>query len=172
MVKSIDPWIFVIAIPSLILLAAVVEDIRTRKVKNRVVLICLGIAAVSSFMFGGWNGLLHGAFGFMTAFLLHVPLVYVRVLGAGDMKVMMAFGLATNWEAVLGTAAFALLWGALLGLFRALLGGKLLTLFKNTLKISYARNSMDDQQLNQVPYTVALFFGWMSYLFNFHGVLL
>lgn len=163
--------IYHLAVPTLILLAGVVEDLRTRKVKNRVVLICMGIAVVSSFLGGGWNGLLVGTAGLLTAFLLHVPLVYARVLGAGDMKLMMAFGLSTHWQAVLTVSLFALLWGALLGLTRALISGRLLGLIQNTLKIGYDRASLDPGQLNQIPYTVALLFGWLSYVFKFHEVL-
>ena len=169
---EISPWVWEIGVPTLILAAGVIEDLRSRKVKNSVVLICLGIAAISQFFFGGWSGLLIGGSGFLTAFLLHVPLVYARVLGAGDMKIMMAFGLSTNWQAVLSTALFALLWGALLGLTRALISGKILSLVTNTFKITYTRASLDDKELNQIPYTVALLFGWLSRLFDFQGVFL
>lgn len=150
-------------IPSLILLAGVVNDLRSRKVKNTLVISSAVVALAAHFYFNGTQGLLDGGLAFLAALALTLPLVLIRALGAGDLKLLAAFALAVNWHAVFVTAVASLFWGALLGAIKAVISGKGMTLLKNTGSIIKGTN-IQTLQTTKIPYTVALLFGWMTYI--------
>lgn len=87
------------------------------------------------------------------------------------MKLMLAFGLASHWQAVTSVAIFSIVWGALFGVIRALLDGQLLHLLKNTLRLTSGKLKADSPELHHIPYTVALAFAWLSHLFSRGGLL-
>lgn len=158
-------------LPSSILLAGATTDLWRRKVPNALVIVGFTV----TFAWVGWNkglpGLTMGFLGCLAALAFHLPLVMTRVLGAGDMKLMMVFGLATHWQTVLTVAVWALLWGAVFGLLRAMLSGHLIALLKNTLALA-SRNKPAATQLNYIPYTIALCFGWLTHLsFSWGGAM-
>ena len=109
-------------------------DLRFRKVPNKLS-IALFIAAVL------FKGLLYGKAGLVEGFIgvgavigLMLPLVLARALGAGDMKLMLSFGMATNWSIVFWTLIYSIIWGAIVGVIVVLLnkqGAALLSGMKN-----------------------------------------
>ncbi len=156
-------------IPTLILLAGVAGDLRSRKVKNSLVIVSAIIAIGVHFYFSGTQGLVDGGLAFVTALALTLPLVLARVLGAGDMKLLAAFALSLNWYAVFVTVVGSLFWGAILGVTRAILAGQGLTMVKNTVAILKGVNSQT-LQTTKIPFTVALLFGWLTFVsLEFHG---
>jgi len=152
-----------IVVSTLILLAGVVDDIRTRKVHNKLVLILAGVGAGATLFMMGPQGLLWGLLAAVCAILLCLPLVFTKVLGAGDMKLLAAFGLTVQWQTVMWVVVYSLLWGALLGIFRSILRGEGLLLLQNTLKIA-GRQNIEANTLQKIPYTVALLFGWLTHI--------
>lgn len=89
-----------------------------------------------------------------------LPLVFLGALGAGDMKFMMSFGLIMGTTATFEIFVQALFWGALIGVFQTLLAGKAKVLFNNLVGFAY---KLKPVQTQKIPYTVAIFFGWLSY---------
>ena len=171
---SLNAGLALFWLPSLILLAGVVDDLRSRKIHNKLVLVALLIAAIYAFYQGGSAQLLAGLFGATTALFFHMPLVAIRALGAGDLKLMVAFGMATDWQTVLAVSILAIIWGGLLGVFKAILSGQGLALLQNTLRLMSTPKEAQKQS-HKIPYSVALFFGWLSHLTlpaNFLGGLL
>lgn len=150
-------------IPTLILIAGVANDIRERKVRNILVLISACLAIFSTLVFRGTSEVSSAALAFGAAMAMTLPLVLAKVLGAGDMKLLMAFALAVTPQAVFTTVIVSLFAGALLGVFRAALSGHLVRVLKNTGSIL---RGAKPEQLNttKIPYTVALLFGWLTYL--------
>lgn len=153
-----------IVIPTVILLAGVADDLRSRKVHNWLVIVLLVAAAAFQFFLQGWFGLNQGLLGAATALAVGLPLVLMRLMGAGDMKLMFAFGMATSWSATFTVMIWALFWGAILGLVRAAVGGDLKKLMVSTMNVARGRSHATDLSLHKIPYTVALMFGWLSYL--------
>lgn len=153
--------ILTLIIPTLILLAGVIDDLRSRKVHNRLVVTLMVIAMVSSFAMWGFHGVIFGLIAALVAVGIGVPLVIAGVIGAGDMKLMVAFGLATSWTAVLWVFIYSLIWGAALGVFRALLRGEGRVLLVSTMSVAMFKKS-SPLPLQKIPYTVALFFGWLT----------
>jgi prepilin peptidase CpaA len=150
-----------VLIPSLILTAGVVDDLRSRKVHNELVLAALAVAAIFCIWTAGPSGLGTGLLGLAAAVIMTLPLVMFGVLGAGDLKLFMAFGMATTWEVVVYVGIAALIWGAILGVLSAAVGGRLKTLVTNTFGI-VRRQPL--KELTRIPYTIALLMGWISYL--------
>ena len=149
--------------PTMILLAGVVDDLRSRKVHNILVLISFAIAISVTYYLRGSAGIFDGLLAMGTALLLTLPLVLVRVLGAGDMKLLVAFAVSVHWEAVLTTVVASLIWGSILGLVRAIVGGHGKVFAKNLVAI-VTRQKIDPVTVTKIPFTIAMFFGWLSYL--------
>lgn len=150
-----------VVVPTLILAVGVADDLRSRKVHNELVLACIGVAIAFCFYDGGAEGLLAGLLGLGAALIMTLPLVLFGILGAGDMKIFMAFGMAATWDAVVSTGISSLIWGAVFGIIRAALGGELKVLIQNTVGIASRKPTAE---LHRIPYTVALMMGWLTYL--------
>jgi Flp pilus assembly protein protease CpaA len=84
-------------------------------------------------------------------------------VGAGDLKLVMAFGLATHWHAGLFLSIHAIFWGAILGFVRVLISKEIFQLFRNIAQILMLKKP-GELSLHKIPYTVGLFLGWLSYL--------
>jgi prepilin peptidase CpaA len=161
-----------IIIPTLILLIATVEDLRSRKIKNLIVVAMILFAFTVALVFDGWHSIPWSLLSLTTAFLLGFPLFVMGVLGAGDVKVFMAFAVLMSWDAVLFVGVTSLFWGAAIGIARSLISGHGKTLMTNTWGLLRYQRKPIQSELTFIPYTVALFFGWGSYLVqsNFWGM--
>lgn len=146
-----------------ILVAGVVDDLRSRKFHNWLFLACAAFATVVLVVSDGPGAMLLGVLGFVAGFALLTPLVLMKIIGAGDMKLMAAFGIVAGWEAVLTVSVAALLWGALFGLLRTVLRGQFKSLASNMFSIVILKDRQG-LQLQTMPYTVALLMGWLTHL--------
>lgn len=149
---------------SLILLIGAVDDLRSRKVHNWLVLSLLGLAAALQLYVGGWMGLAMGALGAGAAFLACLPLVLARVIGAGDLKLMVAFGMATTWTTSVSVVLWSLVWGAVLGVIRSIVAGDFTRLLAATYAVATSKERPAEASLHRIPYTIALIFGWLTVL--------
>lgn len=150
-------------VPSLILLVGVIDDLRSRKVHNRLFLACLGAALSFVLLRMGWSGFYQVLLSLSLCLGLLLPLVFVKMLGGGDLKLMVAFSLVCTPMEVFWVIAYSLVWGALLGLFQVILRGQAKELLNNTVKMATLRKP-DETQLHRIPFTVALLFGWLTQL--------
>ncbi len=139
------------------------DDLATRKVHNWLFLVCTSFALILAFYLGGSEGLMVGILGFLAAIAALLPLVLANIVGSGDMKILAAFGCASNWNAVFSVALLSLVWGAVFGVLRVLLQGQG-RLFINNLIAIVTRKPRETFAVHRMPYTIALFFGWLSYL--------
>lgn len=145
-----------------ILLAGVVDDLRTRKFHNWLFLTCAAIAFVTIFMLQGPQGLIRSSVGFFAGFFMLLPLVLLKIIGAGDLKLMAAFGAATDWQAVMYVSVYALFWGALFGVIRIVVAKQAPAFARNIVQIALFR-STQGIETHKIPYTIALMFGWMTF---------
>jgi len=153
-----------VLIPSLIILIAMVEDLRTKKVKNVWAVSMAAVALLVAIGFDGWKSVPWSFLSLGTAFFLGFPLFMMGALGAADVKVFMAFSILLSWEAVIYVGVASLFWGALLGIIRSVLAGQGSVLASNVWSIVRFKGKSSISQLHHIPYTVALGFGWASYL--------
>lgn len=151
------------AVATIILIAGLVDDLRSRKVHNVLVLSLLAAAAAASLFFRGWEGSLPGLGAMLLALIVTLPLFMGRVLGGGDVKLFAVFSLAVDPAIMFWTLAYSFVWGALFGLTRAALQKQLLMLVRNTYNIA-RKQRVQVQEIHKIPYTFALLLGWFTQL--------
>jgi prepilin peptidase CpaA len=95
-----------------LLVASVATDVRSRRIPNVITLPAIGLGVALQTLVGGVDGFLISFAGFAVAVLAFVVPVTLRVVGAGDLKLVAAIG------ALMGPAF--VLWTILLG---AVIGG-------------------------------------------------
>lgn len=145
------------------LIAGMVDDLRSRKVHNALVLSLLPIVAGANYYFAGTDGLMTGIGAFLLALILTIPLFAFRILGGGDVKLFAIFALAVNPITMFWTLIYSFIWGALFGITRAALSNQLLAVVRNTTKIGQ-RQKVEAQHIHKIPYTFALLLGWLTQL--------
>ena len=146
-----------------IVIAGVVDDLRSRKFHNWLFIGCSVFAIAVAVASSGVAGLLWGTLGFTAGFAIMTPFVLMNVIGAGDMKLMAAFGIVAGWNAVLAVAILALFWGAVFGLVRTALRGQLKVIAHNMFAI-VALRERKGLELQTMPFTVAILMGWLTNL--------
>jgi prepilin peptidase CpaA len=149
--------------PTLILLGALITDVRTHKIYNIWIIISILIALTSSYLFFGFEGLQSGAQGGALALVITLPLVILGALGAGDMKILFAFGLATTYSAVFSVIVVSFIWAGIVGIIMAIYRGRAKALAISTVKLitSQTRNQ---KSFHKIPYTIALVLAWVTYV--------
>lgn len=161
--------IVTLGLPTFILIVGMVDDLRSRKVHNW---LTVGLAVFALLVVGivfKLAGLQQGALGAGLAFALCLPLFMAKIMGGGDLKLFTAFGLATDWNTVFWVLIYSFIWGALMGVFKALLSGAGMQLLKNTMSLLARNVDKEKLELQKVPYTVALFFGWLTHVSLVYG---
>lgn len=158
-----------LALPSFVLLAGLIDDLHSKKIHNTLVVALGLIVLLTLSISAGIDGLKQGGAGLMTALILCLPLFLISALGGGDVKLYAVFGLSTDWNTTLYVFIFSLICGALLGVFRAIISKQGLNLFLNTWQLvagKFKKNAAIPQasEMHKIPFTVAMFFGWLTYL--------
>lgn len=91
-------------------------------------------------------------------FIALAPLVYFKVFGAGDIKLLTALSLFITVPTTATVLVYSLFWGLLIGLFKILLSGDTKTFFQ-----SFALRTQQVKS-QKIPYAVAILMGWFSIL--------
>lgn len=159
----IEMW----ALATLVLIAGMVDDLRSRKVHNALVLSLLALTLLASLWLRGLDGSLTGGLALLLALVTTIPLFAMGVLGGGDVKLFAVFALAVDPVSMFWTLVYSVVWGALFGVTRAAMQKQLLVLVRNTYKIS-GRQKVEVQELHKIPYTFALLLGWFTQLTLLH----
>lgn len=162
----------------LLILFAVINDLKWRRIPNRLTLsfalIGLGINLALDFP----KGAITGMTGFIAGFSVFLIPYMMKVLGAGDVKLMAALGAITDWKTVLLIALFTALSGGIIvimirvvkgGLFRTIKRTRNLLLFylfglvyvvtslpTMALRKETHRIDVSDKQQDYIPYGVAI----------------
>lgn len=101
----------------IILLPAVITDIKHRRIPNSVSLSGWLIGLILGAWLGGWTGLAESTMGLLMLLLLTVPFFFIGWMGAGDVKLIAAIGAIIGQ----GLALHILLGIVLSGLIMSLL---------------------------------------------------
>lgn len=148
---------------TLILFVGMADDLRSRKFHNELFLICTGIATAAAISVNGWAGLNHALLGFLAGLVFMLPFVLMKIVGAGDMKLLAAFGAAAGWNLTLDVALASMVWGALFGVMQVTLKGQLKQMLRNMVVIAQSRGA-ETVSLHRLPFTVAFVFAWLTIL--------
>ncbi len=151
-------------VPTLILLVSVVSDLYRRKVYNKLIIIFLLASIANHFLFlQGFESLKYGLLSALLAFCFMVPLFITKMLGGGDLKLLVVFGLNITLSALISTFVYSLFWGLILGLVMIIVKRQSKDFIKNTLNILSFKKP-EAENLHSIPYTVALLLGWLTNL--------
>ncbi len=157
-----------LVLPTLLLLAGVITDLRARKVYNWMIVAGLALAIIQVLYVFGLSALGPALMAGGLALLLTLPLVLVGVLGAGDMKLLTVFGIATSYSAVISVTLYSFVWAAIFGLIHAILSGQIVSVGKNMLAISKGQKPQA-VTLHKIPFTVAIAVAWGTYVLSLRG---
>ena len=150
-------------LPAGVLISAVVDDLRSRKIHNKLIIVLAVICFLSALLIQGLQGLILGFVLLLFSLLITVPLVLLKVIGGGDMKLFAVLALILPPRILVLTFVFSFLWGALLGVLKTLLDKKTSLLYFN-MWFLFKFKPPSSEQLHTFPFSVSLLLGWMSAL--------
>lgn len=152
----------------LVFLIALYFDLKYQRIPNRLCTLTLLTGFIVQSYFSGWSGLLTAFIGAGLAFILLFPAFYFRLLGAGDVKLMVAIGTFLDVQLLLWSISYAIIAGAITSIALALykLGWKaffevLLHYLRCLYLRQFIRASNQDFLKMKVPYAPALAIGWL-----------
>jgi prepilin peptidase CpaA len=174
-----QPRIILLLLLTVHLAAAVYWDIRERRIPNKLVLSGLIIALLFHALESGLSGLAAAFGGALTGLLVLLPVNLLRLMGAGDVKLMAMVGaFGASFQGTLWMVLYTLLAGGVLVLLYATLGrawGKLSSNLFMMLALGPseldARGTGDTDKLQpaaRLPYAVAIALGSLAYLLFGH----
>lgn len=175
-----------LGILGVLLLAAAWIDLTTRKIPNVLILIGLFLGLISnglltqgagfqSKLIPGGVGWLDSLSGLLLGFSFFIPSYWLRLMGAGDVKLMTMVGAFLGTVGVIGATLFSFMAGGLIAFFVALREHSMLRLFENLRFMIFGSMvrasslqlpSIQDfpQPVAKMPYGVAIAIGTLSYL--------
>ena len=147
----------------IILIVGCIDDLKTRKIHNQLILWMIPIALISVLAIEGPKALIFiSLFSGLTALGLALPLYFLGIIGGGDVKLYFAVSLT-----FLPVEAFwALVWGfpigLVFGLLRTVFQGKIKDFGHNMLALIQLKKPKKTE-LQTFPFAVALLLGWMTF---------
>src|SRR5581483_6279919 len=131
--------------------AAVVEDLRSRRIPNWIPIAALLAGFISQTLAHGWKGLLSALLGAVTGFLVFLVFYVLGGMGGGDIKLMSGLGAVIGIEHVLFAAFAAAVVGAVMAV--AVIGGRALR----------SKRGDEGAEARSLPYAPAIAAGvWLS----------
>ncbi|MDP1527940.1 MAG: prepilin peptidase [Rhodoferax sp.] len=179
----------------LLVLTALVFDLRERRIPNTLVLLTLGAGLVVNLIgpqiwssgsgllstYPGAIGIKGSLLGAVTGLAVFLPFYLLRAMGAGDVKLMAGIGSFVGPAAAINVALFILVAGGMLALVRMVWVGKTqLVLFNVVTALgqyvpgSVARFNPATQSADRMPYALAMAAGLLAYgawIFSGHAPL-
>ncbi|WP_076411311.1 prepilin peptidase [Shewanella sp. UCD-KL12] len=148
--------------------AAIIMDLYQEKIPNKLCLLAIFSGFAINAYYAQLAGVLMASFGFGLAFILLFPTFLFRILGAGDIKLMMGIGALMGPELLFSSIAYGIVAGAGTSLvliiwktgFRGLV--KTLKRYWDCIYLqSYFKPEADEAAGQKVPYAPALAIGWL-----------
>ena len=102
-----------------LLLAAMGWDVKTHRIPNGLVATGLVLGLLIAMLPGGL-GLMPALYGGLVGLAVYLPLYFLRILGAGDVKLLAAVGVYVGFPNVMGVALLTALIGMVLSVLIAL----------------------------------------------------
>jgi Flp pilus assembly protein protease CpaA len=149
-----------------------VEDLRSRRIANWINITLLILGFSTQFYLNGFEGLATSALGVLVATLVCTILFQLRIFGGGDLKLFVAVSAMTGYLPFLFLLGLSLVWASIFGIARALFSKSLGALVSNIFSIFISKGFLPEKSLQRIPFTIPMFFGWLSYWsLIHHGVL-
>jgi prepilin peptidase CpaA len=182
-VSFIDLGVPRVLLACVLLAIAAWTDIRTGRIPNSLNFTVMLLALLLGLLSGEWLwGVLPVLQGLLIGGGLLMPLYFLRLMGAGDVKLMAALGALVGWPVIGWVALFSLMWAGLLSVGLALywkVGRSMLSnvhagIFGLMHWRKLGRRASEALQVpltgRRSPHAVAIGLGWLMYLVGRHWV--
>ena len=180
---------------ALLVLAAVVFDLRQRRIPNTLVLLALGAGFLINLIgpqivlsgsglitpYPGALGLKGALLGALTGLVVFLPFYLLRAMGAGDVKLMAGIGSFIGPAAAIDVALFILVTGGVMAAVRMvwvrktqLVLSNVFTALSQLVPGTAAQFDPATQSADRMPYALAMAGGLLGYgvwIFNGHAPL-
>ncbi|WNC67659.1 A24 family peptidase [Thalassotalea nanhaiensis] len=150
------------------LVIALYFDLKYQKIPNSLCLVFIFIALVLQLLFYRLQGGLDLLFGVVLAFILLFPAFYIKALGGGDVKLMMAIGALCGPLLIAWSIAYAIIFGGIISIFLGInksgwagLKQTLIRYYHCFYLKQYFKPSTGEVAELRVPYAPALALGWI-----------
>lgn len=160
--------LLVLTLISICFILAIFFDLTTMKIPNKLCLVFIVIGLALNMALTGWQGLGYSLLAICLMFVLLFPLFAFRLLGAGDVKLMMAVAALSGPTIALWSLAWGIIAGTLLAILlgarKAGLTGvrKTFTRYWHCLYLRrYFKPDSDELASQPVPYAPALAVGFV-----------
>ena len=157
------------ALTACVLLAAGADDLRSRKIHNNLILFLLPFVLAGVVLIKGPSGLLPAFAGLLTALIIGVPLILMKAIGGGDLKLLAVFGLTVNAAGVFFSFLYALPWALLMGVVKMALDKNLKEFGFNLFFLVKLKKPVS-KSLHTIPFSIALIFGWLTFAITLKDV--
>jgi len=149
-------------------IVAITFDLRWHKIPNKLCVIAIFGGLALNVYYEQFGGLLNAGLGMILAFVLLIPAFVTRMLGAGDIKLMIGIGALIGPQWLLWSLALGIIAGSVtsiaLIIWQTGLGGIVKT-FKRYWHCLYLRHYFkpepDEAAGQKIPYAPALALGWL-----------
>lgn len=157
--------------------ASLYFDLRYQRIPNKLCLIALVTGLILNTFFYTWQGLSQSLLGAGLALIILLPAYKFRLLGAGDVKIMIAIGTISGPLIIGWSIAYAIIFGAITSILLALkavgLRGMKLTASRYLHSFylrQYFKPESGDMGAVKVPYAPALTLGWILATYNHQDI--
>ncbi|QYJ96293.1 A24 family peptidase [Shewanella alkalitolerans] len=157
-----------VTLAAIFFIMAIITDLRSQRIPNALSLAAILCGFVINGYYAHLDGLLLASFGFALAFIILFPIFIVRVLGAGDIKLMMGIGALMGPELLAWSLLYGVVAGAVTSVFLVVwqtgLSGVMKTLKRYWDCIycrTYFKPEPGEAAGQKVPYAPALAIGWL-----------
>ncbi len=163
-----------------LLLAAVFTDVMCRKIPNKLIVTGLLLGVSFQIFYFGLGGFISALGGFSLGFSLFLPFYFLRIMAAGDVKLMAMVGCFVGMSDIVGVVLGTLLAGGFLSLLFSLKSKSVRQLLLNVRivsmlgisKVMSGKAPVNDGIVGSVgtlPYAMAIAVGTAGY-FLWNGV--
>jgi len=166
-----------VIISLIMLTAALYFDLRYQRIPNLLCLLTLLLGITVNSSFNGWFGFLDALSGAGLAIIILIPVYYFKMLGAGDVKLMIGIGALAGPLVLTWSIAYAVIFGAFTSILIATkaVGWKgikaMISRYIDCFFLGqYFKPEKGDAGAVNVPYAPALMLGWMLAIYLNHDI--
>ena len=166
-----------VTISFIMLTVALYFDLRYQRIPNLLCLLTLLLGITINSYFYGWDGLLDAVSGAALAIIILIPVYYFKMLGAGDVKLMIGIGTLAGPLVLTWSIAYGVIFGAFTSILIAIktVGWRglkmMMSRYIDCIYLgTYFKPEKGDAGKVNVPYAPALMLGWMLATYINHDI--
>ncbi|EDM65525.1 membrane protein, putative [Moritella sp. PE36] len=166
-----------VTVSFIMLTVALYFDLRYQRIPNLLCLLTLLLGITINSYFYGWDGLLDAVSGAALAIIILIPVYYFKMLGAGDVKLMIGIGALAGPLVLTWSIAYGVIFGAFTSILIAIkaVGWRglkmMMSRYIDCIYLgTYFKPEKGDAGRVNVPYAPALMLGWMLATYINHDI--